>query len=674
MREETETIRIFTSEMLEAMAYIWTRSSILLMDVRYKQIDPKHPLKHYKLPSSMLLYVHGGTANVQLNEANFAMERFGLFHGGKGTVLSILPDDVKLESYMVLYKAGTSPFFKRDLQRLLQKVNPFGQLFGYSPSNPVWLISLFQQMLDGWNRATTLKHFYTHNLFHQTMYEIYKDLERREVKLLQQDPVIATKRYLDENYMHPVMFQEIADMFAISSGQLTRLFKKREGKSLQEYVIQKRLGAARRHLENTNATVKEIAVGCGFTDEVNFFRLFKKHFKMTPIDYRKINTLSMQRNTIDNDYRYFYNEIGLGKLVKSAGDGEFTLFGKIRSKEMILATALSLMLLLSACGANANAPGTNGEASNQTSVQTHSAGQAASTKTVEQTRVIQTVNGEVEVPADPQRVLITSMWMVGDVIPFGKEIVGVDTYFEGYRSGEMWKTAFAEPLENAQFVDTGNLEALMALEPDLIIGRANNGYGAELEQLNKIAPTVQYENRKTGVEGSLRTLGELFGMPEKAEELIDGYHKQVEQAKQALQQADLFDKKIVFIQGVEEGNVYLHGDQNRALFYSTLGMHAPDLSTRNSEVTGQAESLSLELLPEYLADADIIVYRRFEELESLEVKLNQVNTWKKIPAVQAGNIIYPSEHEPFMSYDYTSHMLALQFLIDQLLELPIAKK
>lgn len=40
------------------------------------------------LPIGMLVYAYGGIANVQLNEAIFSMERFGLFHGGKGTTLA----------------------------------------------------------------------------------------------------------------------------------------------------------------------------------------------------------------------------------------------------------------------------------------------------------------------------------------------------------------------------------------------------------------------------------------------------------------------------------------------------------------------------------------------------------------------------------------------------------
>lgn len=89
MREESGTMQIFTPEMLETMAYIWTRSSISLIDVRHQSIYPEQPLRQYKMPSSTLVYAYGGTAHVQLNETAFAMERFGLFHGGKGTLLSI---------------------------------------------------------------------------------------------------------------------------------------------------------------------------------------------------------------------------------------------------------------------------------------------------------------------------------------------------------------------------------------------------------------------------------------------------------------------------------------------------------------------------------------------------------------------------------------------------------
>lgn len=80
---------------------------------------------------------------------------------------------------------------------------------------------------------------------------------------------------------------------------------------------------------------------------------------MTPSDYRKINALSMQVDGIDNDSHFLYYERELAGLVQSYREGESTMFGKVRSKEMILAAAMSLMLLLSACASGT--PSNNGE-------------------------------------------------------------------------------------------------------------------------------------------------------------------------------------------------------------------------------------------------------------------------------------------------------------------------
>ncbi|EHQ59776.1 hypothetical protein PDENDC454_23541 [Paenibacillus dendritiformis C454] len=108
---------------------------------------------------------------------------------------------------MVLYKAETPPFFKKDLHRLLEQVNPFVLQFGYAPSNPVGLLHLFGQMMGSWSRTTAMNHFHTKNMFYQSMYEIYKDLEDEQATFLHPDPVISAKPYLDEHYVQSITFQ-----------------------------------------------------------------------------------------------------------------------------------------------------------------------------------------------------------------------------------------------------------------------------------------------------------------------------------------------------------------------------------------------------------------------------------------------------------------------------------
>ena len=78
-----------------------------------------------------------------------------------------------------------------------------------------------------------------------------------------------------------------------------------------------RLDSAKRHLQYTNATIQEIAAGCGFVDGLNLIRMFKKYNHMTPSEYRIKMITEMDINDIDNDYHPHYNERVLDKLVKS---------------------------------------------------------------------------------------------------------------------------------------------------------------------------------------------------------------------------------------------------------------------------------------------------------------------------------------------------------------------
>jgi hypothetical protein len=52
MQEESEASQVFTPEMIDMMARIWTRSIITLIDVRFQNVASQYPLEQYKMPSS----------------------------------------------------------------------------------------------------------------------------------------------------------------------------------------------------------------------------------------------------------------------------------------------------------------------------------------------------------------------------------------------------------------------------------------------------------------------------------------------------------------------------------------------------------------------------------------------------------------------------------------------
>ncbi|WP_063568421.1 AraC family transcriptional regulator [Paenibacillus sp. O199] len=652
MQEEAEASQVFTPEMIDTMARIWTRSIITLIDVRFQNVASQTPLEQYKMPSSMFIYAYGGEAQIQLNETTFAMERFGLVHGGKGSLLSISPKGEIVKTFMVFYKAESPLFFKRHLQQLLEEVNPFVQQFGYTPSNPILLLDWFQQLMNGWKRGKAMDQLQAKSFLYQLVHGVYRDFESGEIRYLQPDPACSTKIYLDKHYMQPIMFQEIADMFGISGGQLTRLFKKKEGMSLQEYLIQKRIEAACQELKHTEATIKEIATGSGFTDEKNLFRMFKKYYKMTPSDYRKINALSMQVDGIDNDSHFLYYERELAGLVQSYREGESTMFGKVRSKEMILAAAMSLMFLLSACASGT--PSNNGGTVNPIPAQTQQTTQSEVSETkaseaVSQTRTISTVKGDVKVPNNPQRVVVD--YLVGDVVALGVTPLGVA---RAARDGK--EAVFANQITDSIKVAM-EPEDVMTLEPDLII----LAWGDEnYEDLSKIAPTIYVPYGDMTTEERIHFIGDVLNKQEEAKAVLSAYAGKIEEAKLALQNAGLSDVTITMGEFSDKSN-YIAGAKHAVgdLVYNELKMKAPSkVQTDIIDSDKYWGDISMEVLAAYIGDYLIAIG---------DTKVPTDNTvWKSLPAVQHNRIVTVGTSLSWSTDIMTSSAL-IDHIVNQLL-------
>ncbi|MFD2879859.1 hypothetical protein ACFTAO_34015 [Paenibacillus rhizoplanae] len=101
------------------------------------------------------------------------------------------------------------------------------------------------------------------------------------------------------------------------------------------------------------------------------------------------------------------------------------MFGQVRSKEMILVAAMSLMLLLTACtsGTPANNRGTVNPPAETGQTTQPEVQETKASEAVSQTRTISTVKGDVEVPGNPQRVVVD--YLVGDVVALGVTPLGV---------------------------------------------------------------------------------------------------------------------------------------------------------------------------------------------------------------------------------------------------------
>ena len=101
------------------------------------------------------------------------------------------------------------------------------------------------------------------------------------------------KRFINANLDDPELSPvKVAEHFFISVSYVHKLFKKNQ-LTFGNYLRKQRLECAAMTLQNKSNdthTISEVAYHLGFNDLSHFWRLFKKHYGMTPREYRHRNT------------------------------------------------------------------------------------------------------------------------------------------------------------------------------------------------------------------------------------------------------------------------------------------------------------------------------------------------------------------------------------------------
>lgn len=95
--------------------------------------------------------------------------------------------------------------------------------------------------------------------------------------------------YMNNNYMHLLSLDQLAEFVGISKFQLIRVFRKYMGVTPQEYLIRLRTRKAKELLETTDIPVNKIGCIVGVENSNYFYHLFKKRFGKTPKEYRKVH-------------------------------------------------------------------------------------------------------------------------------------------------------------------------------------------------------------------------------------------------------------------------------------------------------------------------------------------------------------------------------------------------
>lgn len=96
-------------------------------------------------------------------------------------------------------------------------------------------------------------------------------------------------QFIDTNYRHPIGLHEVAKEVNLSSAYLTDLVRRETGRTVLNWIVERRIAEARCLLLETDRSVNQIAEAVGYLDTGYFIRLFRRSHGKTPQVWRLLH-------------------------------------------------------------------------------------------------------------------------------------------------------------------------------------------------------------------------------------------------------------------------------------------------------------------------------------------------------------------------------------------------
>ncbi|GIO28099.1 iron-hydroxamate ABC transporter substrate-binding protein [Ornithinibacillus bavariensis] len=272
-------------------------------------------------------------------------------------------------------------------------------------------------------------------------------------------------------------------------------------------------------------------------------------------------------------------------------------------------------------------------------------------KAKEKTITYQSENGPVKVPADPQRVVVLSSF-AGNVIALDVNIVGVDSWSK-------MNPRFQDKLQDVEEVSSDDLEKIIELEPDLIIGLSNI---TNIDKLKEIAPTVTFTYGKVDYLQQHIEIGKLLNREKEATAWVEDFKKRAADLGDKVRQT-IGEATTVSVLESFDKQIYIYGDnwgRGTEILYQEMELEMPE-KVKETALEPGYYAISQEVIPEYAGD--YLVISKFSDQDNSYL---ESESFKNIPAVKTNQVIEVDAYEFYfndpLTLDYQLETFEKAFL------------
>ena len=108
-------------------------------------------------------------------------------------------------------------------------------------------------------------------------------------------PLQKIRAHFEENYTESISLADAAAMVGLETKHFGKYFKNKVGITFKTWTESFRIERAIEMMRIEHQSILDVALAVGFRDLRTFERVFKKHVKMTPREFRKSVILDVHK-------------------------------------------------------------------------------------------------------------------------------------------------------------------------------------------------------------------------------------------------------------------------------------------------------------------------------------------------------------------------------------------
>ena len=259
--------------------------------------------------------------------------------------------------------------------------------------------------------------------------------------------------------------------------------------------------------------------------------------------------------------------------------------------------------------------------------------------------------GEIEVPENPQRIVVLNGAISGSVISLKGNIVGIDKWS---RMNPLYEPFLKDVTE----VSDENLEQIIELNPDLIITASSD---KNIEKLKQIAPTVSYTYGKVDYLTQIMEIGKLINKEKEAKEWETSYKAKVSDLGAKIKEKYGENFTVTVLESFDK-QLYIFGKnfaRGTEILYTELNLKMN--TTAEEKVKNGYYAISPEVLGEYAGD--FIIFSKNPDADNT---FQNTEVYKNLEAVKNNRVFEVNAKQFYFSdpitLDYTVKFLEENFL------------